>query len=563
MSASGQLSLLPLSGSQGRSGKNILLELSIGQRLTLCFILTALLAAATVGLIGLQRVQALDQQSNFSQSLLQTTSTLPVGANLLILMNIQTHVILNDAASHLSQETLADDWRADQRLASSYDRLLTDYLAHHLLSQHSDQVSLLNQANLSTLVKQQAILAGSALRTWHYYRDVQREVLQDINVGQVTEAQRVEHLEAEPMHADALSAMRALTLFNDNMANSVRETTVVEERTQFIMTLCGALFVATGIVLAGGLLSQTVVPRLSRLRSVTQFAKQGQLDARLPVVGHDEISEVSASVNALLETMVADAIAYEQQRQVNQFKDQFIMNMSHELRTPLAQVYGYLELLIDYHAQLDSIQQISFLSNAASSCRELIQLVNTVLDATRLNSEVKSPQCVDVPVRSLVQEVLEQFEPRQRSNFSIHLDVPADLAVLADPQYLRQVVRNLISNAFKYAPQQTTISIIAVNHGQADEDSGIVCPVCIYVRDQGPGIPPEETGALFQKFVRLKRDMTSTIRGTGLGLYVSKQLIEAMHGRIWVESSGIDGEGSCFCFMLPGTTAPAGFAEEL
>jgi signal transduction histidine kinase len=75
--------------------------------------------------------------------------------------------------------------------------------------------------------------------------------------------------------------------------------------------------------------------------------------------------------------------------------------------------------------------------------------------------------------------------------------------------------------------------------------------VCISVKDTGPGIPPEEIGLLFERFVRLQRDLAGAKRGTGLGLYISKQLVEAMGGRIWVESSGIEGEGSLFCFTLP------------
>jgi signal transduction histidine kinase len=73
----------------------------------------------------------------------------------------------------------------------------------------------------------------------------------------------------------------------------------------------------------------------------------------------------------------------------------------------------------------------------------------------------------------------------------------------------------------------------------------------IRVRDTGPGIPPEEQGMLFQQFVRLKRDLAGTIRGSGLGLYLCRQFVESMGGRIWVESSGISGEGSSFCFTLP------------
>lgn len=96
----------------------------------------------------------------------------------------------------------------------------------------------------------------------------------------------------------------------------------------------------------------------------------------------------------------------------------------------------------------------------------------------------------------------------------------------------------------KYVPTQTVISIEATQPTPCS-------PVCLSVQDAGPGIPPEELPLLFEKFVRLKRDLGGLTRGTGLGLYICKCLVEAMEGHIWVESSGRSGEGSRFCITLP------------
>jgi len=109
----------------------------------------------------------------------------------------------------------------------------------------------------------------------------------------------------------------------------------------------------------------------------------------------------------------------------------------------------------------------------------------------------------------------------------------------------------LLSNAFKYAPKQTPVIIRAVIREGAGRETGAPAQVCISVEDAGPGIPPAERALLFEKFVRLKRDTTGTVRGTGLGLYISKHLVEAMGGSIWVESTGREEEGSRFCFTLP------------
>lgn len=244
----------------------------------------------------------------------------------------------------------------------------------------------------------------------------------------------------------------------------------------------------------------------------------------------------------------------EQQQQLSHIKDQFILNVNHELRTPLTAVYGYLELLLEYNTQLDSITQTTFLKNAMYSCEELQLLVSNVLDTIQVGNEKDSIYLEDLPVIDVIYEVVEHFDPRQQREYPVQVKVPAHLVVRANGQYFRQVLRNLLSNAFKYAPTESPICIEASLYGNVVQANHPSPEVCISVKDEGPGIPPEDIPRLFGQFVRLKRDVSGNVRGTGLGLYVSKQLVEAMGGRIWVESSGIAGEGSCFRFTLPCVT---------
>jgi signal transduction histidine kinase len=237
------------------------------------------------------------------------------------------------------------------------------------------------------------------------------------------------------------------------------------------------------------------------------------------------------------------ARAYEHQRQLNDLKDQFIVNVSHELRTPLTEVSGYLELLSDYHGDLDAATQAMFLNNARSGCQELIRMVGDVLDATQASSEVKPPQLEACSVAQVVRDVLHHLDPREAQAYDLHMEIPEHFTIWADRHYVRQVLRNLLANAFKYCPKQTAVVISATLHEPTTQ-------VCISVKDAGPGIPPDELPLLFGKFVRLKRDLAGTVPGSGLGLYVSKQLVEAMGGHMWAESAGRVGEGSRFCFTL-------------
>ncbi len=239
------------------------------------------------------------------------------------------------------------------------------------------------------------------------------------------------------------------------------------------------------------------------------------------------------------------AIAYEQQRQLNELKNQFILNVNHELRSPLTVLSGYLSLLLDKQKYFDQEAQERYLKSAMRSCIELQALTNDVLDALMLSNEEEPLQMEDIPVASVAREVVEHFVSSGDQQRRIYLTISDDIIVRGDTRCIRHVLRNLLSNACKYSPQDKPVTISA--QASASPDS----QVCISVKDEGPGIPPDQIHLLFGQFVRLKRDLAGSVRGSGLGLYISKNLVEVMNGRIWVESAGIAGEGSLFCFTLP------------
>lgn len=240
-----------------------------------------------------------------------------------------------------------------------------------------------------------------------------------------------------------------------------------------------------------------------------------------------------------------------QQRHLNDLKDQFLLNVNHELRTPLTEIQGYLDLLQEFGEQLDVTTQTKFLNHASRGCEELQRLINNVLDTIQGNLQNKVPHYGELALITVVSEALDIFEPKKRQDYHIELEIPQDLIVRADQQYLTQILLNLLSNAFKYSPPQTTVIVSATVCDTSIQEADGTPRVTICVQDTGPGIPPSEIPVLFEKFVRLKRDLAGSVRGTGLGLYICKQLVEAMGGHIWVESSGIPGLGSRFCFTLP------------
>jgi signal transduction histidine kinase len=235
-------------------------------------------------------------------------------------------------------------------------------------------------------------------------------------------------------------------------------------------------------------------------------------------------------------------------QELDQLKDQFMVTASHELRTPLTAVQGYLELLENYHTTLSPDQQQEFLEKASRGCEELILLLNNVMDASRLEVEagIRPAHLERVLVREVVESIIDliQLQANQEHR-EIRKNIPNHLTVKADPTRLRQVIRNLSVNALKYSPPGTPLSFSA--HPVFTQNASVI----INVTDYGKGIKPSDQAQLFQRFVRLESDLNSTVRGSGLGLYISRRLIEAMHGHIWVESTGSPGAGTTFSVQLP------------
>lgn len=234
--------------------------------------------------------------------------------------------------------------------------------------------------------------------------------------------------------------------------------------------------------------------------------------------------------------------AYENQKELDRLKDQFIVTASHELRTPLTSVQGYIELLATYNLTLEPDVRSDFIAKAHRGCDELTLLVGNIMDASHVQIDAENIKLRPVSLAGSVQHVLEIFEATiRREHRAVQVNIPADVRVMADNLRLRQVLLNLVSNALKYSPAGSPIEI---SMDMDDEQ------ITLGVHDHGLGMPPEDQERLFGRFVRLERDMNSSVRGAGLGLYISKQLIEAMGGRIWIESTGVSDEGSICAFTL-------------
>lgn len=228
----------------------------------------------------------------------------------------------------------------------------------------------------------------------------------------------------------------------------------------------------------------------------------------------------------------------EERRKAEKLKDELVATVSHELRTPLSSLMGFAELMLD--CEFPRSEQQEFLRIIHRESGRLTQLINDFLDLQRIESGRMSYNCRPLDVRTLIRETVEVFGiEAERHQFE--LDFPCDLpVVMGDSDRLRQVLSNLISNALKFSPHGGSIQIRIRLDGEELE---------VMVADQGLGIAPDVIPLLFTKFVRADNADTRKIGGTGLGLALIREMIQAHGGRTWVESEL--GKGSRFYFTLP------------
>ncbi len=225
-------------------------------------------------------------------------------------------------------------------------------------------------------------------------------------------------------------------------------------------------------------------------------------------------------------------------------KDQFLSNISHELRTPLNSIIGFTDLLLTEDLGSLSEQQRDFLETVARNGRHLLELINELLDLQRIAAGRMELRPEPIALAGLLDETAGSVhaQAQKRGHALVVEPPPPELRVLADRGRIRQVLLNLLSNAIKFTPDggRITVAATAVNGAATAR---------VAVTDSGIGIAPDDQAKLFQEFVQLDASASRKYEGTGLGLALSRRLIELHGGTIGVDSEV--GRGSTFWFTLP------------
>jgi signal transduction histidine kinase len=293
------------------------------------------------------------------------------------------------------------------------------------------------------------------------------------------------------------------------------------------------LALALGLVLSWSLISpiQRTETRLAEIA-------EGDFSGRLAVPNRDELGSLAANVNRMNDELRR---VYGELEAASRHKSEFLANMSHELRTPLNAIIGFSQVLRQRLYDGSREKQDEYLDDIISSGNHLLSLINDVLDLSKVEAGQLELELAGFSLREALEEGVVMVRERATGGgVAITLRLAPDVDVVdGDERRLRQVIFNLLSNAVKFTPEGGSVVVASDRHNGE---------VLVSVTDTGPGIAPEDHARIFEEFQQTEVGAKQS-EGTGLGLALSKRLVELHGGRIWVESEL--GSGSRFVFTLP------------
>ncbi|GLU40715.1 response regulator [Pseudomonas sp. NBRC 100443] len=335
------------------------------------------------------------------------------------------------------------------------------------------------------------------------------------------------------------------------------------------------LLIVTGLVVTALLslrMSRAISAPLGQIAQGVAQLKEGRLETRLPALGSHELDELAAGINRMAEALQSAQeemqhnidqatedvrqnletieiqnieldLARKEALEASRIKSEFLANMSHEIRTPLNGIIGFTNLL--QKSDL-TVRQQDYLGTIQKSAESLLGIISEILDFSKIEAGKLILENIPFNLRELVQDTLTILAPAAHEKrlelvSLIYRDTPLNL--VGDPLRLKQVLTNLVSNAIKFT-HEGTIAVRAMLEDENDERAQLR----ISVRDTGIGLTNADLRALFQAFSQADNSLSRQAGGTGLGLVISKRLIEQMGGEIGVDSSS--GEGSEFWISL-------------
>ncbi|MCX7703204.1 MAG: ATP-binding protein [Planctomycetota bacterium] len=261
--------------------------------------------------------------------------------------------------------------------------------------------------------------------------------------------------------------------------------------------------------------------------------------ARLKAVKEAAAKELEAEISRQKLQMEEEKSAHI--KKMGELKERLFTSLAHQLRTPVSSLKSSIQFLRDGHLGALTKEQEEYIEVAARGIERLARIIEDILTITRLEEKKEILEKKFTLLRPLIEEVVTTYKPlAEQRNATIEVDVPYDCKAFFDERAFIQILSNLLLNALIHNPSGITVKIEACQEGDSF--------IRVSVSDNGVGIPEEDLPRVFDKFSCTERSMKSGTRGAGLGLAVSKELVEAQGGRIWLESKS--GEGTTVSFTL-------------
>ena len=361
----------------------------------------------------------------------------------------------------------------------------------------------------------------------------------------VTDRADTRGAKSKPYLTEAIDADNDLSFVTDALAAKTRsQTNLVIAQNRSAYGSSRNLFVGVGIgsvllaLTLGLVLSWSLIGPIQRTGTRLAEIAAGDFSRHLVVTNRDELGELAVNLNRMNDELRR---LYEELETVSRHKSEFVANMSHELRTPLNAIIGFSEVLVEKMFGELNDRQEEYLNDILSSGKHLLSLINDILDLSKVEAGQMELESGQFSVREALENGLTMLKERaSRHGISLGLEIDPDLHLIeADERKVKQVVFNLLSNAVKFTPDGGRIEVTA---HQLDSE------IRIAVRDTGIGIAPEDQERIFEEFRQVGQG-SAKAEGTGLGLALTRKLVELHGGRIWVESEL--GVGSTFTFALP------------
>ena len=313
-------------------------------------------------------------------------------------------------------------------------------------------------------------------------------------------------------------------------------------RNLFVGAAAGALLLALTL---GFVLAWSVIAPIRRIDERLAAIAAGDFSGHVDVGNRDELGALAANVNRMNDEL--DRL-YKELEETSRHKSEFLANMSHELRTPLNAIIGFSQVLRERMFGDLNAKQEEYLDDILSSANHLLSLINDVLDLSKVEAGQVELDVAPFSLRDALESGVVMVRERATLDgvqVSFRADPEVDV-VDGDERRIRQVIFNLLSNAVKFTPAGGAVDVSAAQmNGE----------VSVSVADTGPGLAPEDHERIFEEFQQTEAGVEQ-LEGTGLGLALSKRLVELHGGRIWVDSEL--GKGSTFVFTLPARSSTNG-----